>query len=346
MNRRKATLGAAVAGVVAGAVALGFIAAPAGADPSPTLPKTTPDALVQSILTAQTPAMSGTVELDNNLGLPAVPGIPQAAEGTSQVRVWTDGHDRSRIALPTRASEQTVIDNGKTVYVWDSTKRTVVERSLKTDEQRAAEHAKQQGLDPATAAKDLVTAVRATSTVTVDGTNTVANRPAYDLVLTPKPDQRTLLREVRISVDAQTRLPLRLTVLADNTDSPALQIGFTSVQFGAQNPSLFQFTVPAGATVVKGDQHDQKAARMAAGSEPTFLGKGWDTVAMVKVPTGANTNEALGMVKQFGKAVHGSFGSGWVIGTDIGNALVTSDGRIAVGFVPQQVLISALDSGK
>jgi hypothetical protein len=98
--------------------------------------------------------------------------------------------------------------------------------------------------------------------------------------------------------------------------------------------------------VVKGDQHDQKAARMAAGSEPTFVGKGWDTVAMLKVPTAGKTNEALGMVKQFGKAVHGSFGSGWVIGTNIGNALVTSDGRIAVGFVPQQVLISALGSGK
>ena len=51
MIRRKATVGVAAIGVVAGAVALGFVAAPAGAGQSPTLPPTTPAALVQSVLT-------------------------------------------------------------------------------------------------------------------------------------------------------------------------------------------------------------------------------------------------------------------------------------------------------
>lgn len=344
MNRRKATLGVAVGGVVAGAVALGFVAAPAGAGQSPTLPKTTPAALVQSVLQAQVPAMSGTVEIDNNLGLPALPGVPQAAAGTSELRMWTDGHNRSRLSLPTSASEQTVVDDGTTVYVWDSNDRTVVKHSLKSDERRAATHAQRQGLDPATAARDLVAAVRQTSDVTVDGTDEVAGRPAYDLVLTPKPDERTLLREVRISVDAQSHIPLRLTVLADNTDTPALQIGFTSVDFGAQSPSLFRFTVPQGATVVNGDKHDERSARIAGGAEPKFVGTGWDTVAVLKLPSGNGTNQALNLVHRFGKPVSGSWGSGQLVSTDIANALVTSDGRVAVGFVPQQVLAQALSA--
>lgn len=345
MNHRKATLGVAAGGVVAGAVALGLVAAPAGAGQSPTLPRTTPAALVQSVLTARVPAMSGTVQIDNNLGLPALPGVPQAAAGTSELRMWTDGHDRSRLSLPSADSEQTIVDDGTTVYVWDSTKRTVVEHSLKSDQKRAAEHVRQQGLDPATGARDLVAAIRQTSNVTVDGTDVVAGRSSYDLVLKPKPDERTLLREVRIAVDAETHIPLQLTVLADNTDTPALEVGFTSVDYGAQDPSLFRFTVPRGATVVHGDQNDARSARMAERAEPKFVGTGWDTVAVLNLPSGRNADQTLNLVRRFGKPVSGSWGSGQLVSTDIANALVTSDGRVAVGFVPQQVLEQALQTG-
>ena len=88
MNRRNATLGVALAGVVAGAVGIGCLASPAGAGQSPALPSVTPDALVASVLTTTPPAMAGTVEIQNNLGLPSIPGLPvQAANGTSPP--WT-----------------------------------------------------------------------------------------------------------------------------------------------------------------------------------------------------------------------------------------------------------------
>src|SRR5215469_3161739 len=101
MDRRRTTVGVAATGVVAGIVAIGFIAAPAGAGQSPTLPATTPDALVASVLTSSVPAMAGTVEIDNNLGLPMVPGLDLPAQfmsGTSDIRVWTDGNDKTRIS--------------------------------------------------------------------------------------------------------------------------------------------------------------------------------------------------------------------------------------------------------
>ncbi|HEX9338059.1 MAG TPA: outer membrane lipoprotein carrier protein LolA, partial [Pseudonocardiaceae bacterium] len=218
-------------------------------------------------------------------------------------------------------------------------------------------------LNPATAARDLVSAVKQTSTITVDGTDVVADRPAYDLVLTPKADQRTLLRQVRIAVDAQTHMPLQLTVLANNTDTPALQIGFSSLTVGAQDPALFRFTVPAGATVVNGDANDHTATEMANQTAPTLVGKGWETVVVVHLPSTtpqsgqpaqseqpgpfgssskSSSSSMLGLVRQFGKPVSGSWGSGWVLSTDVGNAVITSDGRVAVGFVPVQLLTSAL----
>ena len=377
MNRRKATLGAAIVGVVAGAVGLGFLASPAGAGQSPTLPATTPDALVQSVLTASPPAMAGTVQIVNNLGLPSIPGLPdQAANGTSQIRVWTDGVNHSRISIPSMNSEETVIDDGTTIYDWDSTMHTVTEHHInakgtnKPDLTNPGES--NSALNPATAARALVSAVKQTSTVSVDGTDMVAGRPAYDLVLTPKPNQRTLLRQVRIAVDAQTHIPLQLMVLANNTDTPAVQVGFSSLTMGAQDPSLFTFTPPAGSTVVNGDKTDQKSTQLANQVAPTFVGTGWETVVVAHLPasmtspdttTGPSGNNqsgqnglfgsssssgksgsagVLGLVREFGKPVSGSWGSGWVISTDVGNALITSDGRVAAGFVPQQVLISAL----
>jgi outer membrane lipoprotein-sorting protein len=347
MDRRRATLGAAAVGVVAGVVGLGFLAAPAGAGPAPNLPSTTPAALVQSVLTASPPAMAGTVEIDNNLGLPSVPGLPQLSSGSSQIRVWTDGTDRSRISIPSTTGEQTVVDDGTTIYEWNSADRSVVEHNLSNDKGKSVPN---QSVDPATAARELVAAVQQSSTVSVDGTDLVANRPAYDLVLTPKPSERTLLREVKIAVDSQTRIPLRLTVLADNTDTPALQIGFSSVDMGRQDASLFHFTVPEGATVTKGDRTDQHSAEMAGQITPKLVGTGWDTVVSADLSKALDSQgsgtDPMKLVRTFGTPVHGTWGSGWVISTDVGNALITSDGRVAAGFVPQQVLTQALGSGK
>lgn len=362
MDRRKATLGVALAGVVAGAVGLGFLAAPAGAGQSPTLPSTTPDALVQSVLTAKLPALAGTVQVDNNLGLPTIPGVPEIGNGTSKLRVWSDGAGKGRLSIPSASSEQTYVDDGTTAYQWDSATRTVTEHSIKSAATGATGMKAKPAdpgtaaLNPATAAKEILAAVRASSTVSVDGTDMVANRPAYDLVLTPKPDQRTLLREVKIAIDATAHIPIQVTVLGNNSTSPALQVGFASLDLGPQDPALFTFTPPPGSTVVNGDKDVHKSVDMANEAAPKLVGTAWDTVVVAQLPgqlTGSTATgkgpggaDPLSLVRRFGKPVSGTWGSGWVISTDIGTALITSDGRVAAGFVPQQVLIQALGSGK
>ena len=50
---------------------------------SPRLPPVSPEDLVASVLKAEPGPFEGTVQLDNELGLPALPDLPQAANGTS-----------------------------------------------------------------------------------------------------------------------------------------------------------------------------------------------------------------------------------------------------------------------
>ncbi|WP_026316499.1 LolA family protein [Actinokineospora enzanensis] len=360
MNRKKTALSVAAGGTAIGVVGLILIATPAGADETPpALPAISAEALVQSVLTTDVPALSGAVELRNNIGLP-IPGLPQSSPGEAIAHVYADGSGRGRLAVQERGGEHTVVRDGQTTWLWSSADRTVVKYTGSVDHADKADAADKMA-DPATAARDLVGLMQRDSTISVDGTAKVADRPVYQLVLTPKPTERTLLREIRVSVDSETRLPLRLDVMANGQADPALRVGFTEFSTGPQNPSLFSFTPPAGAKITEfGDQDKPTEAQrnqFIDGLDAKVVGEGWDTVLTGKIPADLVKNSGtpqregkagkadvnpLGMLKQLGKEVSGPFGTGYVISTKVGTALVTTDGRVAIGAVPQQVLVDAL----
>lgn len=338
MARGRWTTGrTAAAGIaVAGVLGLGLLAAPTGAGAAPVLPPVAPEELVASVLSADPDAFAGTVELDNALGLPALPNLPQAADGTSTARVWSDGEDGGRVQLPTRGAEQTFVSDGDRFWAWDSADRTVV--SGEKGEHDAGPHLS----DPTAAATQAVRALQDSSIVTVDGTAEVAGRAAYELVLAPAPDERTLLREVRVAVDAEQRVPLRLTVLANGSTDPVLQVGFTDLAFGPQDPSLFTFTPPPGATVVEPEHTGPPAAARPGGAAlaaSSVVGEGWDTVLLTGLPADAEPPMELSAL---GSPVSGPWGSGTLISTAVATAILTDDGRVAAGAVPEQVLTEAL----
>lgn len=327
--------GAAAGIVAAGVVGLGLLGAvPAGAQPQ--LPPVSPEDLVSSVLAAADPGpFNGTVTLDNSLGLPALPDAPQVADGTSTARIWSGGEHKGRVALPSDGGERTLVSDGTTRWAWNSTDRTVVRGPVGDRDQATP-------ADPTAAATKTISDLRATSTVAVDGTAEVAGRNAYELVLTPAPTERTLLREVRVAVDAEKRIPLRLTVLAAGSTEPALRVGFTDLTFGAQDAALFTFTPPPGATVT-----DQPPRDPAAPARPdaTTVGEGWDTVKIMKkpatAPQGAPATDAPDL-SNVGTPVTGPWGSGRLVTTSVGSAILTDDGRVAVGAVPEPVLTEAL----
>jgi outer membrane lipoprotein-sorting protein len=322
---------------VAGAVGLGLLAVPAGADAQPPLPPIDPEELVRSVLAADREPLAGAAELDNALGLPALPGVPQATSGTSTARIWSDGDRRGRVQLPTDSGERTLVADGETFWSWNSADRTVT-RSPQGEHEGDAGTA-----DPGAAAREALAALRPTSEISVDGSVEVAGRPAYELVLAPAASERTLLREVRVAVDAEKRMPLRLTVLATGSPDPAVQLGFTEIEFGPQDPELFRFTPPPGATVEDAQRPEGHPGGPSGDAEPTTVGDGWDTVMVTAAPgPDAERPEGVPDLAELGRPITGPWGSGRLITSAVASVIVTDDGRIAAGAVPEQVLTEAL----
>jgi hypothetical protein len=194
--------------------------------------------------------------------------------------------------------------------------------------------------NPVDAASALLAMLAPVSVVRVDPADVVANRPAYELVLDPLPTERTMLREVRVAVDEQTRMPLEVAVLANGSADPALRIGFSDITFRPQNPALFTFTPPSEATVNSRQAH----ATTPHSRRTELIGSGWATVLVRRIPpaSATGTSPADPMLLRLSTPISGAWGQGRLISTAIGNAVITSDGRIAVGAVPARVLIEAL----
>jgi outer membrane lipoprotein-sorting protein len=325
-----ATVAAGIA--VAGVVGLGLLTLQGGAGAQPALPPVSPEDLVASVLKAEPGPFEGSVQLDNELGLPALPNLPQAANGTSTAQVWSGGDHKGRVQIPSPTGERTLVSDGTTFWAWNSDDRTVTKGTRRPDQGSPTM------ADPTKAATDALAALQPTSTISVDGTDEVAGRPVYDLVLAPKPTERTLLREVRIAVDAQERMPLRLTVLAQGSTTPALQIGFTDLTFGPQDPGRFTFTPPAGATVKDAPSRD--AQQQQQRDKPTVVGDGWDRVIVEKVPQ--NNPDRAKQIAGLGTPTSGPWGNGRLVKTAVGTAIITDDGRVAAGAVPEQVLSETL----
>ncbi|MGW4486963.1 LolA family protein [Amycolatopsis sp. NPDC004368] len=367
MDPKKKAITAAVVGTALGVGGLVVVAMPASAGDAPKLPAISAEDLVQSVMTADPGPFDGTVSVSNDLGLPAMGAVGGAVPGMSALNidsahVFSDGTGKAKISLTNGASQETIVRDGTAVWDYHSGNNSVTKTTIPADV--ATKHAPDAGemTDPATATKELLAKVRENSTVSVDGTANVADRPAYELVFTPKPTERTLLREIRVAVDSQTRMPLRLSVLSNGTTAPALQVAFEDVKFAPQPADLFTFTPPQGAKVTEKtakveDETKAKAKADEAKQDVKLVGDGWDTVITGKVPADAlagkkpagapGASEGRGadpqqLLSRFAKRVNGTWGSGYLVTTKVGGAVLTDDGRFAAGAVPEQVLYEAL----
>lgn len=354
MTPRTKALVAAGSGITVGLAGLAMSTLPAGADDDPVLPAIGAEELVTSALAAQAPAFDGVAELHDDLGLPAVPGAESL--DFESVRVFHDGGEGVRVQVEREAAEQTFVKNADEAWAYDSQEHTA--QRLTWDEADAADatgRAEAELADPSQAAAEIIDRLRPTSDIAVDGTANVAGRAAYELVLTPKPTEKTLLREITVAIDEETRVPLQFDVYANGTSDPVLSLGFVEFTVGAQDADLFEFTPPEGAEVETTEADDAARAdgehsAEGAGSRTTTVGEGWDTVVIGEASADVEESESAqgeedvaGLLEQIGTPVSGEFGSGSHIETAVGGAVVTDDGRIAAGAVPRQVLVDALD---
>lgn len=342
----------------AGAVLIGGVLAGAligTASAAPVLAPRTPGQLLADVSAGGHTELTGTVVETASLGLPSLPsstGNSSAGDGSSlysllagshTVRVWFAGPEHFRLAVPGMLSESDLVRDGNTVWEWQSASDTVTRYTLFRAE--AASLSVKPPLTPQQAAREAIAAVGPGTAVSTDPDVSVAGQSAYELVLAPK-DPRSLIGQVRIAVDAANGVPLRVEVFARGAKSPAVQVGYTQIQFTAPAPGELAFTPPPGATVRQGGS--PQAPNMPVNDQGfATIGSGWMTVVKAPASVLTSAGSAGGIAGGlFGSAarVSGPWGSGQLIRTSLVSVLVTGN-TIYAGAVGPSVLYAAASHG-
>lgn len=281
--------------VVVGSVA-GVRAATGG---SVDLPPVSPDRLaaLAAAGVASDPTFSGALHVHVDLGVPSLDdagpfdaGPLAGLLGDQTLRVWRSPLG-ARIALVESSSERDVYLGRDGLWVWDFSTLTAT---------RLAPAGVRTGLFPLSLLvgpndfHGLLDGLRPTTRVSVGPGVLVAGRPAYPLVLVPRTGA-TLVGRVEVDVDAERHLPLALRVFPRGSDQAAIDVGFTSIGFGAVDPHTFDFTPPPGAHVVTGGKGANPLGLLgglgiAAGGflapgarDVRTFGHGWSGVVAIRV---------------------------------------------------------------
>lgn len=345
------------AAVLAVAIGAGTVGRALIADAAPSLPSRTAAQLLVDLQNARVAGLSGTVVQKADLGLPTLsfgPGNQGSSEfsslvsGVHTLRVWYAGEDKQRVALLGTLGESDVIHNGRDVWLWNSDKNEATHTRLPADANTKKEPKPlASGLPktPEEAAAAALAAVSPTTVVSTDGTAQVAGRAAYELVLKPK-DAASRVGQVRLAVDAEKKVPLRVQIFARNTSTPAFEVGFTRISFAVPSDQQFRFTPPPGAKVTEstpkadGTKPDATKKPDAMG-QTKVVGQGWTAVVIAKGvdltgqkagPDQARGNPLDAVLGSLPR-VSGTWGSGRLLQSKLLSVLITDDGRILAGAV-------------
>jgi outer membrane lipoprotein-sorting protein len=354
----------AAALVVTGGVMAGSLISVAQA--APALPPRTPAQLLATVAQDTVPPLSGTVTESVSLGLPKLPdsGNPTSISSllttSHAIQVWYAGPRHYRLALPASLSETDVIADGSTVWLWQSTQNAVTEVTVPAHP--AATAPVTAPLTPQQAAQQVLATLGQTTAVSVGSNVTVADQPAYELILAPK-DSRSLIGDVAIAVDANNGVPLRVEVFARGASSPAISVGYTSIRFGAPPSAEVSFTPPPTAKVTRVNLAGASGRKPPRGSAPGVgvTGSGWLTVlelpssALTQATAGTGTSggpisvnggsgdsaAVLSALLASATPASGGWGSGRLLRTGLISVLMTSTGHTFVGAVQPSVLYAA-----
>jgi outer membrane lipoprotein-sorting protein len=242
------------------------------AEPTPDLPPVAADALLASTLHAMSspPPVAGTVRTHVDLGIPALPDISTGAAtgdtataasmllGDQTFRLWRSS-DGIRISHLARFQEQVLVANHAEAWAWDSQSlravrltpqdlAAAVPQALARRVERSAPSMPPSLGDPIRIARTVLEGVSPYAVASVATPERVAGRDAYTLRLSPR-SERTLVGAVDVAIDAETRLPLRLQVVPRNALDPSIEVGFSAIDYGSVDPSIFTFDPPAEANV-------------------------------------------------------------------------------------------------
>jgi outer membrane lipoprotein-sorting protein len=257
--------------------------------------------------------------------------------GSHAMRFWYGGPDRQRVALLDAEAETDVFRSGRDVWQWDSDDRVAVHSVLPeggSGPMPVSTVMPQQlsRLMPQPLAAGALAAVDASTSASVGDPRIVADRLAYQLVLTPR-DPGTRVGSVRIAVDAATRVPLGVEIYARGKNKPVVDVAFASIAFRSLPQALFTFTPPPGAKVTR-------AASGTADNPVSVRGSGWSSVVEYRLDSAGAPNAADPLMQAL-SPVRGQWGKGRLLDTTLVSVLVTHDGRVFAGAVDPSMLYAA-----
>ena len=358
---------------------------------TPDLPAITPEQLVAKVKQSNVQAFSGTFELTTDLGIPNLSSLQGAAgesgagfnpvdllSGTHTATIAVDGPDRQRISMPGTLSEVDAFHDGQNAWLWESDGHKVTHYILpaRTPDNDAdankAPGAPGPTPTPEDFAKQLLDQITPSTNVSVTTPAYVADRAVYELVLAPHAADSTI-DHVGVAVDAANGMPLQVEIVPKGQTKPAVELGFTSIDYGKPGGS-FSFTPPPGATVTTKDQtkpDNHEGGSFGMGAPPAYEGRHLHHrrpgITMEPMqPTGPQQQDtkvvgddwtqvviASGVqlpvrgygVREASTPVSGTWGSGRLLHTDLANVLFLSDGRVAAGFVTPSALEAAVAHG-
>jgi outer membrane lipoprotein-sorting protein len=350
---------AVTAGVIAGSLITVAQAAPG-------LASKTPAQLVAEVMHSTTPALTGTIVETTSLGLPQLPqqgspaSIASLLTGPHTIKIWYASPRQFRLSVPATLSEDDLIRDGGTAWLWDSAGNSVTKFTLPDRAEQDTPGPAVAPLTPQQAAQQAIAAVGKTTDVTVASNVSVAGQAAYELLLSPK-DSRSLIGGVAIAVDGSNGVPLRVQVFARGATSPAIQIGYTSIDFVSPAASELSFTPPPGATV-KNENLGSGQPDSGSLSSGSVTGSGW--LAVLDLPAadltglgqdpdikpgtvsssdGLNNqaNDVVSTLLGSATPVSGAWGSGRMLRTSLLTVLITDSGQAFIGAVRPSVVEAA-----
>jgi outer membrane lipoprotein-sorting protein len=354
-------------GAVLGLAACSVIGSGAASD---TLPDADAARLIAALQHSVSTPLSGTLLAQVALGLPkpTADRLSTLPDGSHTMRLWYGGPERQRVALFGPGSETDVFRSGDVLWRWDSDQRVATRSELpvplpETMASLADAPLQFAALTPGLLCRRALHAIDAATAMQVLLGRRIADRPTYELVLTPD-DPLTRIAAVHIEVDGARKVPLGVQVYAQHVADPVIDVVFTSVTFKAPADDYFSFRPPPGATVNgtarslsgpgphgagQNGAGQDGAGQNGAGQPPSgvagirTIGSGWSAVA--GYPTGTSGLRTVVDADEDGddppQTVLGDWGSGRLVMSPLLCLLETGDGTVYIGPVDPSALYAA-----
>jgi outer membrane lipoprotein-sorting protein len=215
-------------------------------------------------------------------------------------RLWISKEGHIRLELQSEKGDTQVYYDGKTVSVYDASSNALYRYTPPTQEHTGSgSYTCEEGEGTQTCLAFKATSHEAPSVAKIEeaishlsehanvsgATPTdVAGQAAYTVRVSPK-EADSLLGRAELSFDALNGVPLRAAVYSTQSSAPALELAATSISYGPVEPSVFQFTPPANATIKEVKPGEANGSQTGEGGEhPTVTkhGNGLSTVVVIE----------------------------------------------------------------